>query len=139
MPWIKPTRDDLTATTSAAEVEAFSGSADFGDAVDAVLSQTSAAVRGFVRAGGCRVASGEGLIPPSLLPFAMDFAAYRLLKRFDVPVGEDRRKAYDAAMDMFRRVAEGKMAVEPDDDAEGTSMPAVTPAAAPATPARLLD
>ena len=137
MAWIRPTRDDLTATLSAAEVEAFSGSADFGDAVDAVLSQTSAAVRGFVRAGGCRVASGEGLIPPSLLPFAMDFATYRLLKRFDVPVGEDRRKAYDAAMEIFKKVAAGQMAVEPEDDAADAASTAL-PSFMPADPERRL-
>ena len=103
MAWTRPTRDDLTATLSAEEVDAFAQSADFGDAVDATLAQTAAAVRGFVRAGGCRVASGEGLIPPSLVPFAMDYAAFRLLKRFNVPVGEDRRKAYEDALDVFKK------------------------------------
>lgn len=139
MPWIKPTTDGLTATVSAAEVGAFSRSAGFEDAAEAVLAQTAAAVRGFVRAGGVRLSAADGLVPPSLLAFAYDFAAYRLLKRMNIRVGEDRRKAYEDAMDMFRRVAEGKMAVEPDVEDTGTSMPAVTPTSAPATPARLLD
>lgn len=131
MAWTRPTRDDLTATLSAAEVTAFSRSAGFDDAVASILAQTSAAVRGFVRAGGCRVASGAGLIPPSLVPFAMDFAAFRLLKRFKVPVGDDRRKAYDDALDVFKKVAAGQMAVEPDDeaaDATSTALPSFVPA-----------
>lgn len=139
MSWTKPTADGLTATLSAAEVTAFGRSAGFEDAANVILSQTAATVRGFVRAGGVRLSAVDGLVPPSLLAFAYDFAAYRLLKRMNIRVGEDRRKAYEDAMEMFRRVAEGKMAVEPDDEDVGASMPAVTPAAAPASPARLLD
>ena len=138
MAWTRPTRDDLTATLSAEEVDAFAQSADFGDAVDATLAQTAAAVRGFVRAGGCRVASGEGLIPPSLVPFAMDYAAFRLLKRFNVPVGEDRRKAYEDALDVFKKVAAGQMAVEPEDEASDASSSAL-PSFVPANPERRLD
>ena len=114
MAWTKLTRDGLVATLAAREVDAFSRSADFGDAVDAILAQTADAVRGFVRAGGRKVPGDAGLVPPSLVPFAYDFAAFRLLKRFNVPVGEDRRRAYDAAMDIFGKVASGAMAVEPE-------------------------
>ena len=138
MAWTRPTREDLTATLSAAEVDAFSVSADFGDAVDAILAQTAAAVRGFVRAGGCRVASGEGLIPPSLVPFAMDYSAFRLLKRFNVPVGEDRRKAYEDALEVFKKVAAGQMAVEPEDDAADAASTAL-PSFVPANPERRLE
>jgi len=136
MAWIRPTRDDLIATLSAREADAFSRSADFGDTVDTILSQTAAAVRGFVRAGGCRVASGEGLIPQSLIPFAMDYATYRLLKRFRVSVGDDRRKAYEDALELFKKVASGQMSVEPDDDADAAST--ALPSFVPANPERRL-
>ena len=139
MSWTKPTTEGLTATLSSAEVTAFGRSAGFEDAATVILSQTAATVRGFVRAGGVRLSAADGLVPPSLLAFAYDFAAYRVLKRMNIRVGEDRRKAYEDAMEMFRRVAEGKMAVEPDVDDDGTSLPSVTPAAAPANPARMLD
>ena len=115
--WTKLTRDGLIATLSQREVDAFSRSADFGDAVDAILAQTADAVRGFVRAGGR--------------------AVFRVLKRFNVPVGEDRRKAYDAAMDVFKKVAAGDMAVEPADDAEGATS-ATLPSFMPADPERRL-
>lgn len=138
MAWTKLTRDGLVATIAAREVDAFSRSADFGDAVDAILAQTADAVRGFVRAGGRKVPGDAGLVPPSLVPFALDFTAYRLLKRFNVPVGEDRRKAYDAAMDIFGKVASGAMAVEPADDA-GDATSATLPSFVPARPERRLD
>ena len=137
MAWTKLTRDGLVATLAAREVDAFSRSADFGDAVDAILAQTADAVRGFVRAGGRKVPGDAGLVPPSLVPFAYDFATFRLLKRFNVPVGEDRRKAYDAAMDIFRKVAAGEMAVEPADDADDATSAAL-PSFVPANPERRL-
>lgn len=138
MAWTKLTRDGLIATLSADEVDAFGQSADFADAVAATLAQTADAVRGFVRAGGRKVPGDAGLVPPSLVPFAYDFAAFRLLKRFNVPVGEDRRKANDAAMDIFKKVAAGEMAVEPADDA-GDATSATLPAFVPANPERRLD
>ena len=93
MSWTKPTRDDLTATVSAEEVDAFGDSADFADAVSGILSRTTNLVRGYVRAGGAKVPAEPGTIPPSLLAPAMDYAAFDLLKRFNIPVSEDRRKA----------------------------------------------
>ena len=135
--WTKLTRDGLVATLSADEVDAFGQSADFGDAVDAILAQTADAVRGFVRAGGRKVSGGVGLVPPSLVPFAYDFATFRVLKRFNVPVGEDRRKANESATDIFMKVAEGKYAVEPADDAEDATS-ATLPSFMPADPERRL-
>lgn len=136
--WTKLTRDDLTATLSQREIEARSKSTGFSDdAADAQLAQTAAAVRGFVRAGGVRIPAEAGLIPPSLVPFALDFAAYRLLKRFNVAVGEERRKAYDAAMDVFKAVAAGKMAVEPAEESEDATSSAL-PSFVPANPERRL-
>ena len=135
--WTKLTRDGLIATLSADEVDAFGQSADFGDAVDAILAQTADAVRGLVRAGGRKVPGGVGLVPPSLVPFAYDFATFRVLNRFNVPVGVDRRKAYDAAMDVFKKVTAGDMAVEPADDAEDATSAAL-PSFIPANPERRL-
>ena len=135
--WTKLTRDGLVATISADEVDAFGQSADFGDAVDETLAQTADAVRGFVRAGGRKVPNDAGLVPPSLVPFAYDFATFRVLKRFNVPVGEDRRKANESATDIFMKVAEGKYAVEPADDADDATSAAL-PSFVPANPERRL-
>ncbi len=139
MAWIKPTKDDLTATVSADEVEAFGQSADFADAVESILSRTSDLVRGYVRAGGTKVPATSGTIPPSLLAPAMDYAAFDLLKRFNIPVSEDRRKARTDALALFENVAERKISVEPADEAETAASAASSPVVAPPNPARLLD
>ena len=139
MAWIKPTKDDLTATVSADEVEAFGQSADFADAVEGILSRTSDLVRGYVRAGGTKVPAEAGTIPPSLLAPAMDYAAYDLLKRFKVATTEERRKARADALAHFEKVAERKISVEPADEAETAASAASSPVAAPPNPARLLD
>ena len=138
MAWTKLARDGLIATMSAEEVDCFALSADFTDVVEAQLAQTAAAVRGFVRAAGRALPAEDGLVPPSLVPFAYDFAAYRMLKRLNTAAGEDRRKAYDAAMEVFKAVAAGRMAVEPADEAADASGSAL-PAFVPARPARRLE
>ena len=140
MAWIKPTRDDLTATTSAEEVAAFGDSADFADAVSGILARTADLVRGYVRAGGAKISAEPGTIPPSLLAPAMDYASFDLLKRFNIPVNEDRRKARTDAVALFEKVAERKIAVEPADDEEpAAAAVAASPVAAQPNPARMLD
>ena len=141
MAWIKPTKDDLTATLSQRETDAFSRSAGFAtDVVDIILVRTADLVRGYVRASGAKVPATSGTIPPSLLAPAMDYAAYDLLKRLSYPINEDRRKARTDAIDLFENVAERKIAVEPDDDAaDESAVVSTSPVAAPPNPARLLD
>lgn len=139
MSWIKPTREDLTATISSEEIDAFSASADFADVVDANLRRTVQLVRGYVRAGGVKLPADESLMPPSLLASAMDYAAYDLLKRFSVEISEPRRRAREDALSIFKEVGAGRMAVEPHEDEDGSSAVAVAPMTAPPTPARLLD
>ena len=138
MSWIKPTRDDLLATISEMETSAFAGSSELTDAVEAILARTAALVRGYVRAGGVRCPADAALIPPSLLAPAMDYAAFDLLKRFDIVPNEARSRARTDAIDLFTRVGEGKMAIAPDDETAADAV-AGTPAVAPPTPARLLD
>lgn len=141
MAWIKPTKDDLTATLSQREIDSSSRSSGFADdAVEGILSRTADLVRGFVRAGGAKVPAEAGTIPPSLLAPAMDYAAYDLLKRFKVATTEERRKARADALALFEKVAERKIAVEPADDSEETAAAvAASPAVAPPNPARMLD
>lgn len=139
MAWITPTQDDLTATLSAEEVDAFGGSAGFSDAVGAILARTSSFVRGFVRAGRTRLAQDAGAIPPSLLAPAMDYAAYDLLKRLNVPVSEDRRRARQDAVAIFEKVADRRLSVEPPDDADASSEVPASPSSTAPCPPRMLD
>ena len=139
MAGITPTRDDLTATVSAAEITAFGECADFTDAVDAILARTVSFVRGFVRAGRVRLAADAGSIPASLLAPAIDYAASDLLKRFNVPMSEDRRKARADALALFEKVAARQLAVEPADGAEALDEVPAAPSSTAPCPPRMLD
>lgn len=137
MAWIKPTRDDLIATLSAEETDAFCLSDDFTDVAQAILERTVFFVRGFVRSGGAKLPEDASLMPPSLLAPAMDYAAYDILKRMSVEVGEARRRAREDALSLFKEVGAGRMKVEPHE--EGDASGAALPSFAPIRPRRRLD
>lgn len=138
MAWVKPTIRDLTTALSAAEVDAYSRSADYADAVSAVLEQTVQAARGFICAGGLSLPSETGSVPASLITFVTDYAVFKLLKRMDVPVSEDRRTAYRDALAVFQKIAAGQMRVEAWEDASAPAAVAL-PCFEKPRPARRLD
>lgn len=123
--WRALTEADLLATLSATEISTYRQSARGADAsVDPVadlLSRTAQMVRGYVRAGGrVAVAPGGATIPEGLVSPACDYAAYDVLKRLPVAVGEDRRRAREQAIELFERVAAGKVTPE-SEDGEGSA------------------
>ena len=141
MAWRSLIEDDLAATLSQREIDAFRQSASNAgsDPVESLLSRTAEMARGYCRANrSCRVAAGAGLVPESLVSACCDYAAYDVLKRLPTPVGEDRRRARDQALELFRAVAKGDVTPEDPEEAADAS-PAGSPAAAPAAPPRLLD
>lgn len=143
MAWRRLTEGDLAAYLSQREVEAYRRSADYtADAVASILAATGHLVRAHVRSGGVRVSpASEPAIPEALVPPALDYAAFDLLKRFRLPVPEDRREARRQAIDLFAHVAERKLAVEPDGEGEEAgASPSTAPATGRANPEkRLLD
>lgn len=108
--WRKPTADDLAATLSQKEIDAFRRSASFdADPVEALLRRTTALVRGYIRSNGnVRAAPDERTMPESCISPAMDYAAYDILKRMNVVVNESRQKARDDALEFFRDIVAGK-------------------------------
>lgn len=128
--WRTVDENDLAATLSQQEVDAYrrSASLDGSDPVARLLSRTAALVRGYVATNGKVARMGpSGTLPESLISPAMDYAAYDVLKRVNVPVNEDRRRARERAEDLFRDVAQGKYTPEADgaDDAASTDGPAI--------------
>ena len=126
MAWRKPTIDDLSATLSQRELDAFRQSAGFSgaDPAEDLVRRTAEMVRSYCRANtSCRLSPVEGEIPEALISPAMDYAAYDVLKRLPVPVNEDRRRARDAAVALFERVADGKTKPEPWQGDEGDVEP----------------
>lgn len=122
MNWRKPDEDDLTATLSQAEIEAFRRSASFAaDPVERILQRTSALVRGFIATNGkVRRMGPAGTLPESLVSPAMDYAAYDILKRMPVALTDERRTARAKAEELFRDVAQGRFTPE-SDESDGTS------------------
>lgn len=107
--WRKPTEDDIVATLSRNEVDAYRKDFEI-DAVERLLSDTVAYVRTYISSNGnVRMDPDETTLPASCISPAMDYAAFKLLKRRSVKVNADRETAYNDAMTYFRDVAAGKV------------------------------
>ena len=142
MSWRKPTSDDLAARLSDMELEAFRSSwTGVGDPIALLLGDTAALFRGAIRTGGrSRMSPVDGTLPEAAISKAMDYAAFDVLKRLDVTINEDRRRARTDAEDFLKRLEEGRFEVE-DDDAPNGEAPrlALTPSSTRPRPPRLLD
>lgn len=130
MGWRQADENDLAATLSQQEIDSYRRSAalDGSDPVARLLARTAALVRGYVSTNGKVARMGPpGTLPESLVSPAMDYAAADVLKRVNVPLNEDRRKARERAEELFRDVAAGKYTPESDgaDESAATDGPAV--------------
>ena len=128
--WRPVDANDLAATLSQGEIDAFrqDASLDGSDPVARLLARTVAMVRGYIATNGkVRRMGRSGTLPESLISPAMDYAAADVLKRIDVQLNEDRRKARERAEDLFKDVAAGKYTPESDDadDTASTDGPAI--------------
>ena len=128
--WSTVDENDLAATLSQGEIDAFrqDASLDGSDPVARLLSRTVAMVRGYIATNGkVRRMGPSGTLPESLISPAMDYAAADVLKRMNIPLNEDRRKARERAEELFKEVAAGRFTPESDgaDDAESTDGPAI--------------
>ena len=129
--WRKPTENDLVATLSRQEVDAYRKDFEI-EAVEQLLADTASYVRSYIRSNGTvRMDPDESTLPASCISAAMDYAAYKLLKRRNVKVNESREKAYDDALTYFRDIASGKNNPEsfgsaPTDTSGGPAIEVVT-------------
>ena len=143
--WRRPTEADLVSSLSWEEVEAFRQDGTFdGDPVEDQIRDIAEFVRGFIRANGSvSLCPDEATLPASLVGPAMDYLRYRLLTRMNLSVNDSRTKAWEAAKDMFQRIADGGFSPESyatDPDAEGGDRPATRPGTGRPNPdKRLLD
>lgn len=128
MGWRKPTRRDIAAKLTQAELDKFSASPDFlsgADPVADVLELTAETVRGFCRTNKqLKMCPEAGTVPEGLMTFAMDFAAFDVLKRINHAPNEARTKAWEAAREMFAAVGRGEFIPESyqsEEEADDTS------------------
>ena len=141
MNWKKLTEDDLVTTLSRAEVDTFKNDFEI-EAVERLLADTTAEVRGYIDAGRkCRMSPDASTLPPMLVTPTLEVAAFRLLKRRNVNPNEARTTAYERALSLFEKVAAGQ--IVPADynapAADDTKQVATSPAFSAPKPARLLD
>ena len=103
MSWRAITEDDLTASLSAAEIDAYRKSSQFGDPVEAQLRSVAAYVRGVVRSSPARVrlAANPLALPESLIVPAMDYLRFGVLARCNIVVNESRTLAYNKACELL--------------------------------------
>ena len=125
MAWTTPTETDLAAFLSQRELDAFRASPAASMAQDphaGLMAATVQQVRAAVRAcGRVKMAPNPATIPQSLLATWAAIARYHALTRLPVPVGEDRRKAYEEALATLEKVASGGLVVESDGEADASS------------------
>lgn len=116
MAWRQATLQDIASTLNQRELDMFRAHPDFKTDADPVLDlikQTAAYVRGVCRRNRQVAMSPEEYsIPESLMGAAMDFTAWKVLKRLSLDVGEDRKKAAEDAKDLFKEVAAGSFTPE---------------------------
>ena len=119
MAWRKPDNEDLTATLSQVEVDEFNNSPDFrsqNNASERVIADTAELVRGYIRKlenkGAIKMHPEDGYIPTGLMNTAMDIAAFKMLKRFNLEPTEARKRAYEEAMQTLRDVGNELMIPE---------------------------
>ena len=139
--WRELTEDDLVATLSRKEVDAYRNDFEI-DPVPTLLAETTAWARGYIRTNGnVRMDPNERTLPESVISPAMDYVAIKILKRLNIEPKEIRKQARTDAISYFEQIASGKVNPEgfgelPQDDSE---MSVTAPAFSDPRPARLLD
>lgn len=114
MAWRKPTEDDIVATLSHEELEAYKADGGWSsDPVDLLCRRAAALVRDYLRTNGnVRMSPNEGEIPEGCISPAMDYLAFDVLKRFGVSISQERKDARAAALAYFEKIAAGKLKPE---------------------------
>lgn len=120
MAWRKPTEDDIIATLSREELDAYKTDAGFtSDPVELLCRRAAALVRDYLRTNGnVRMSPNEGEIPEGCISPAMDYLAFDVLKRFGVSITQERKDARAAALAYLEKIAAGKLQPESYGSAE---------------------
>lgn len=132
MSWTTITVETLKTRNAGAEVTALQASAladGQADPIPEIISMVVNEVRGYVSAGGSNLGAGE-TVPGRLLLAAINRIRFEAATR--LPGGSlldaDRRKANDAAVSLFERVADQKFTVEEPAELSDEGNAATSPA-----------
>ena len=118
--WRAITRADVTASLTLKETENYQRSVEFGDGpLSILIERTTAYARLAIRSNGrVRMSPDATTLPVSVISPACDYMIFDILKRIDVEVGEDRRRARQQAIDFFDRIQKGEVTPEGWDEPE---------------------
>ena len=112
--WITVSENDLAATVSQREIDAYrrSGPVDGSDPVARLLESTVETVRGYISCNSAVRMGPAGTLPRGLVIPAMDFAAAKMLGRYDKELNEARQHALETAERLFEKIAQGAVTPE---------------------------
>lgn len=118
--WRAITRADVTASLTLKETENYQRSVEFGDdPLPILIERTTAYARLAIRSNGrVRMSPDATTLPVSVISPACDYMIFDILKRIDVEVGEDRRRARQQAIDFFEKIEKGDITPEGWDEPE---------------------
>ena len=118
--WRAITRADVTASLTLKETENYQRSVEFGDdPLPILIERTTAYARLAIRSNGrVRMSPDASTLPVSVISPACDYMVFDILKRIDVEVGEDRRRARQQAIDFFEKIEKGDVTPEGWDEPE---------------------
>lgn len=110
MAWRKPTEDDIIATISVAELNAYKSSANWQeDPVDILCKRAASMVRDALRSNGnVEMSPNQYEIPEGCISAAMDYACFDIVKRTGGAATKERAEARKRAEEFFERIAEGR-------------------------------
>ena len=111
MAWRVPTEDDIIATISVAELEAYKASANWQeDPVEILCRRAAAMVRDALRSNGkVDMSPNEYEIPEGCISRAMDYVCYDIVKRNGGNASEERKEARRGAEKYLERIAAGEI------------------------------
>jgi hypothetical protein len=115
--WRELTERDIRDALSDREVESYARAAAGPEwdpeAAARILAKTADTVRGYIATSPRRVAMGpDRTLPASLVGPAADHAAVTLLRRIPKEIRRERLDARAEAVELFKAVAKGEIAVE---------------------------
>lgn len=119
--WRAPTTDDFRDAILEDELLAWQEAsvADGKDPASKAISNAVGTFRAALRSGYKGIMGVAGTLPDDLIPHAMHIAVYFFLAgRGGSQVSDGRRQLYTDALDMSKRIADGRLAYTDPDDAE---------------------
>ena len=135
--WRAPTIADLSLSISETELDAYSAAAtESGETAEGLLRRGADLARGYLRRNRAVTLGPAGTVPEAVVAPLMDYLAVDVVKRTPLGVSDDRRRARDQALQLFRDIAADRYDVE-SHGAEDDASPGGASELASSAPQRL--